>query len=112
MVQLIDLPALGIAALTFLGAFSRFTHGRYTPSFYQYQIDNAPDDESTRYIPVIDTLVGSALLLPQTRAIAAVVATLFQTIGVVLQVQKKGKYVVHGALTWAVAVTACWLSWK
>ena len=27
-----DIPALAVAALTFLGAFSRFTHGRYTPA--------------------------------------------------------------------------------
>ena len=114
MIALKDTPALATAGLTFLGAFSRFTHGRYTPSFYQYQIDHAPDDASTRYIPVLDTIVGTMLLLPQTRAIGAMISVFFLAIGAGLQIQKRGKpeYISQAVLTFAVAAVAAWLSWE
>lgn len=112
MVTAKDVPALATASLTFLGAFSRFTHGRYTPSFYQYQIDHAPDDKSTRYMPVLDCLVGTLLLLPQTRAFGALVAAFFLGVGVILQIQKKGIHVLYGIATFGMALAALRFSWE
>lgn len=112
MIALKDIPALAVAGLTFLGAFSRFTHGRYTPSVYRYQIDQAPDDASTRFVPIVDTIVTTLILLPQTRAVGVLVAALFLAIAVVLQVQKRGKYISQAALTFAVSIAAVWVSWK
>ena len=77
----------GTIFTTYLGAFSRLTHGRYTPSFYTYQLDRAPDDPSTRVIPYVDAALGTLLLFSKTRALAAGVCVLFQGIGVVMRVQ-------------------------
>jgi len=64
-----------------LGAFSRFTHGRYTQWWYAYQIDRAPDNESTRIVPWMDTAVGALLLYPRTRVFAAFLCVVFQIVG-------------------------------
>ncbi|KAM7195554.1 hypothetical protein V8F20_007450 [Naviculisporaceae sp. PSN 640] len=110
MVTPMDIPALATAGLTFLGAFTRFTHGQYTPAFYRYQLDHAPDNESTRYIPIMDTIVGALVLLPKTRVIGTLLSTFFLGIGLFLQAQKGGKYLPGAALTFATAVAAFWLS--
>ena len=82
-----QLALAGTVFTTYLGAFSRFTHGRYTPAFYAYQLDRAPDDASTRVIPFIDAALGTLLLFEKTRAVAAAVCVFFQGIGVGLRVQ-------------------------
>ncbi|KAB5527969.1 hypothetical protein GE09DRAFT_1064676 [Coniochaeta sp. 2T2.1] len=109
-----SIPRLYLISLCYLGAFSRFTHGRYTPTFYAYQIQHAQDDESTQYIPVIDTALGTLLLLGggRTRAVAALLCTLFQTIGVVQQLGK-GRRVRLGWLSLGMAVWEVWagLGW-
>ncbi|KAJ5111014.1 hypothetical protein N7532_001549 [Penicillium argentinense] len=53
------------AGLILVGAFSRLTHGRYTPQYYAFQVDRAPDDGSTAslIIPIIDLVIGLTLLL-------------------------------------------------
>ncbi|KAF5662750.1 host-specific ak-toxin akt2 [Fusarium heterosporum] len=56
---------ISLALLLFYGSASRFTHGATSAtSFYRYQNDRSPDDGTTlsRIIPVIDILVGSAIL--------------------------------------------------
>ncbi|KAB5585110.1 hypothetical protein GE09DRAFT_14946 [Coniochaeta sp. 2T2.1] len=58
-----SIPRIYLISLRYLGALSRFTHGRFTPTFYAYQIQHAPDDDLTRYIPVIDTTLDTLLLL-------------------------------------------------
>ena len=83
-----QLALSGAVLTTYLGAFSRLTHGRYTPSFYAYQLDRAPDDSSTRIIPYVDVLLGTLLFFHRTRAIAAGVCVLMQGIGVVLRVRE------------------------
>lgn len=84
-----QLSKYGLMALTYLGAFSRLTHGRYTPCFYQYQLERAPDDSSL--IPLMDLTLGTLLAFEKTRAAAAGLCTVFQTIGVVLQLKKGGQ---------------------
>ncbi|KAF4992835.1 hypothetical protein FGRMN_6887 [Fusarium graminum] len=71
---------ISLALLLFYGSASRFTHGATsTTSFYRYQNDRSPDDGSTlsRIIPVIDILVGSAIL---RRGISRKIATCFVAI--------------------------------
>lgn len=108
-----SIPRIYLLSPCYLGAFSRFTHGRYTPSFYAYQIQHAPDDESTRYIPVIDTTIGTLLLIggSRTRTVAAVLCALFQSIGVVQQLGK-GRRVRLGWLSLGMALGELWVSWS
>lgn len=71
-----------------LGAFSRFTEGRYTPRYHAYQENHRPNDGSTeaQIIPLIDTALGFMLILRRTRFIAAVVVNLFMVLGLVVQI--------------------------
>jgi len=107
-----ELPRLALVGLCYLGAFSRFTHGRYTPAFYQYQIDHAPDDESTRLIPFVDATLGTLILLlgGWTRTVAILVCVFFQGIGIVQQL-KRGRQAKFDVLSFIMAATAGWLSW-
>lgn len=97
-----------VVGITYLGAFSRFTHGRYTPRFHQYQVDRAPDDESTRYIPLIDLTVATLLLFPVTRTAAALLATAFQGFGILLRVKQQKPLLTDVAL----ATTAAFVAWQ
>ena len=100
--QLALLSSTGIA---FMGAFSRFTHGRYTPGFYAYQLDRAPDDETTRLVPVVDITVAILLLHPRTRVYAAAAFAAFQSFGLVLRF-KSGKSPAWDIVHWLSAVVA------
>jgi hypothetical protein len=73
---------LGLTSIVFLGAFSRFTHGVYTPSFYAYQLDRAPNNENTWLIPICDTLLGTLLLFFTTRPYGALLCALGQGVGI------------------------------
>jgi len=84
-----QLPKYSLIALTYLGAFSRLTHGRYTPRFYQYQLERAPDDNPL--IPIMDLTLGTLLAIEKTRVVAAGLCVVFQTLGVVLQLRKRGQ---------------------
>ncbi|KAK1760025.1 hypothetical protein QBC47DRAFT_118141 [Echria macrotheca] len=84
-------PTYALVALTYLGAFSRLTHGRYTPRFYQYQLERAPDDSSTQLVPVMDITLGTLLLFDRTRIAAAALCAFFQLVGFVLQLRKGGQ---------------------
>lgn len=57
LVMFAALARTALIVIVYLGAFSRFTHGEYTPSFYQYQLDLAPDNDSTRLTPVADAVL-------------------------------------------------------
>ena len=100
-----QLALLSSTGMAFVGAFSRFTHGRYTPSFYAYQLDRAPDDETTRLVPVVDITVGILLLFPRTRFFAAVGFAAFQSFGLWLRF-KSGKPPVWDIVHWLAAVVA------
>lgn len=77
-----------LVTLTLLGGFTRLTHGRYTPWFYAYQLDRAPDNELTKVIPYVDFAIAAMLLYQSTRGIAAALFALFQFYGVVKRVQE------------------------
>jgi len=86
-----EIPRFALIGLTFLGAISRFTHGRYTPAFYRYQVGRAPDDASTRFIPLVDVAVGTLLCLGGTKSVGTLLCVLFQGFGIVSQVRKGGQ---------------------
>ncbi|KAH8904159.1 hypothetical protein BR93DRAFT_971227 [Coniochaeta sp. PMI_546] len=106
-----EIPRLYLVALCYLGGFSRFTHGRYTPAFYRYQIDHAPDDESTRLIPFVDVTLGTLVLFlgGWPRTVAVLLCGVFQGIGIVQQL-RKGRQVKFGVLSFVMAASAGWLS--
>ncbi|KAL2841689.1 hypothetical protein BJY01DRAFT_249449 [Aspergillus pseudoustus] len=59
-----DIPIYTLSFILLLGAFSRFTHGAYTPGFYAFQEYHVPQDDSSissRVIPFCDALVGLTL---------------------------------------------------
>jgi hypothetical protein len=78
-----------ITAITFFGAFSRFTHGQYTPRFYAYQVDRAPDDGSMWMVPYMDVAVASMLLFSRTRTFALFLCVLFQGMGLAMRFQQE-----------------------
>lgn len=78
----------GVIAVIYLGAFSRFTHGAYTPGFYAYQLDRAPDNQATRGIPYADTVVATLALVRATRMHAFAFSTAAQVMGVALRLQE------------------------
>lgn len=77
-----------LVTVTLLGGFTRFTHGRYTPGFYAYQLDRAPDDGSTRFLPYLDFAVAALLVFPGTRGVGAMLFSVMQFIGVVMRVRE------------------------
>lgn len=76
------------SSILFLSAFSRFTHGRYTPRYHAYQEYHQPNDDETRsqIIPFVDALLGTLLLSRRTRLISAIVVDFFMIFGLVVQV--------------------------
>lgn len=97
MVLFLDkLPPYALAAVALLGAFSRFTHGQYTPVWYAFQEYHKPDDGSVgaKFVPIIDTLVGLSLILGRQRLkfSAACISLVSFTIGLAMQVQSGKKF--------------------
>ncbi|KAJ4424896.1 hypothetical protein N0V82_000399 [Gnomoniopsis sp. IMI 355080] len=80
-----------MVTLLLYGSFSRLTHGRYTPTFYDYQLDRAPDNASTRLIPFGDLVFAAGLMYPPTRAVAASLCALFMFGGVLHRTVGEGK---------------------
>ncbi|KIW34942.1 uncharacterized protein PV07_01679 [Cladophialophora immunda] len=89
-------PVYMLASVVLLGAFSRFTHGTYTPIWYAFQEYHLPDDGSTAatVTPVIDTLIGLTLLFGARalRLLAASISLLFFTAGLAMQIQAGKQY--------------------
>ena len=88
-----SLPTLYLGLHVLYGAFSRFTHGAYTPSFYAWQKSHmAPDDPNadSKIIPTMDTVIALSMLLGprKVRFGAAVIATVFVAIGLGMMVSK------------------------
>jgi hypothetical protein len=77
-----------LLTVTLLGGFTRLTHGRYTPGFYAYQLDRAPDNASTRIIPYVDFTVAALLVFPSTRGLAAMLCSVLQFGGVIMRVRE------------------------
>lgn len=99
-----------LISIAYLGAFSRFTHGQYTPSFYQYQLDRAPDNEYTRLIPIADTTLGTLVFFSKTRTVAALLCALAQGGGIVKRLQE-GKPIGPDVGMLSVAFTVFLTSW-
>lgn len=78
-----------ITAITSLGAISRFTHGRFTPGFYAYQLDRAPDDASTRLVPYMDVVLATTTVYSKTRPYALLTYSFFQAFGIKLRLAEK-----------------------
>lgn len=81
---------LAVSSITYIGAFSRITSGRYTPRFYAYQVDRAPNDASTRLIPVVDLSLGTLTVLPATRPYGLLGCFVLYSVGIILRL-KEGK---------------------
>jgi hypothetical protein len=90
------LPPLALAAFLYYGAFSRLTHGAYTPQFYAYQTDRYPDDGSpvATAAPIMDLAVGSLLLAPRQRVRfwGAVGFVCMHSVGLVMQLRSGKDY--------------------
>lgn len=100
---------VALISILYLGSFSRFTHGRYTPTYYKYQIDRAPDGEMMAYLPFLDSTLGTLLLFSLTRPLSAFIVVAFQGIGVLMRLHEK-KPVTLDAATLLIAITAFWTS--
>jgi hypothetical protein len=91
-----EIPRYLLASVILLGAFSRFTHGVYTPQYYAFQEYHSPDDSSTvaQVIPIIDTLIGLSLLFGtrMLRLGGAVLSLLFASLGTMMQIQANKSY--------------------
>jgi len=76
-----------LASIILLGAFSRFTHGRYTPWFHDYQQYHQPNDDTSTatIVPYVDLLLGTLVLSRKTRFFATIVADAFMIIGMAIQ---------------------------
>ena len=97
-----NLPIYILSSIVILGAFSRITHGIYTPQFYAFQEYHAPDDGSTlaQITPIMDTLIGMSLLLGSkaVRLGAASMAFGFFCMGLLMQLQSGKQYLADLAL--------------
>lgn len=80
--------------LVFLGAFSRFTHGIYTPRYYAYQEYHQPDDGSTvaQIAPFADSVLGFMLLSKKTRVYAAIIVDFFMIVGLMMQISARKRF--------------------
>lgn len=76
-----------LAGIILLGAFSRFTEGKYTPWFLDYQEYHKPNDDTptAAIISVVDLFLGFLILPRRTRFIAVIVAQAFMIFGMILQ---------------------------
>jgi hypothetical protein len=99
-----------LIGIVYLGAFSRFTHGRYTRSFYQYQLDRAPNNDYTRFIPFVDATLGTLVLISRTRTLAALFCAMLQGGGIVKR-SKEGKPIAQDAVLLSIALMAFLTSW-
>lgn len=79
---------LVLIGVALVGGFSRFTHGKHTPGFYAYQLDRAPDNAATRFLPYLDFAMAALLVLPSTRGAGAVLFSVMQFIGVVVRTRE------------------------
>lgn len=111
-----NLPIYLLASLVLLGAFSRFTHGVYTPQWYAFQEYHAPDDGSTvaTITPIIDAAVGLTLLFGSRalRLSAAAVSVLLMTMGLAMQVQAGKEYGADVALVALAGIAVSGLIWR
>lgn len=101
------------AALVFTGAFSRITHGQFTPRYYAYQEYHQPDDGSrtAQIVPLMDAVLGSMLFVGRTKVFAAILIDIFMVIGFIVQMIA-GKRVGIDLVMVATATGAVWQTWR
>ena len=89
-----DVVVYAFAGICFIGAFTRLTHGKFLPAFYEYQIDHAPDDGSiqAKAIPLMDILIGLGTLWRPTKLLALILGTFFVAIGAYFQFSSGKQY--------------------
>lgn len=113
---LATLPVYLLSSVVLLGAFSRFTHGKYTPQWYAFQEYHAPDDGSAVALitPIVDTIVGLTLLFGKrtVKLYAAGTSLVFFTMGLAMQMQASKEYKGDVALIALGAVAVTVLLWK
>jgi len=106
-------PIYALTSFLFLGAFSRLTHGVYTPRYYAYQTYRQPDDGSvvSMIVPVLDITLGLLLLLAPQRSArrtgAAITFVVMQTLGLVMQFSA-GKDFLGDVVLLALAIATVW----
>ena len=98
-----------LSAIELVGAFSRLTSGQYTPDFYAYQLERAPNNSSTRFIPFLDLILSISLWNSQTRKWSALSSTLFSLLGVLPRLSE-GKEITWDATLVALAAFAAFSS--
>jgi hypothetical protein len=111
MISLGNLPLYLFQAIIYLGAFSRFTHGRYTRSFHQYQVERAPDNAYTQLIPVFDVMLSTLLFSRRARLWASLFCAVAQGGGVVKRV-RDGKRVRWDVGILVIAVVVTGVAWQ
>jgi hypothetical protein len=108
--MLAALLRVGLQGILYYGAFSRFTHGEYTPAFHRYQLERAPNTEYTQIIPIFDVLLGSLLFSHRMRPWAALFIALAQGTGII-KLLLEGKDVTPDALLFTLAMIVFSTSW-
>ena len=102
----IPAPFTTASALILLyGVFSRFTHGKYTPTFHAYQLARAPDEHW--YLPVIALTLAVGILYPRTRRSMTRLNVLFMGSGVVIRLSQ-GKSALADAAQAGLALLGAW----
>lgn len=99
---------VSLIGVVYIGAFSLFTHGAHTPTFYAYQTDRTPN--APAIIPLADALLGTSLLFKKTRVWAATICTLDQG-GFIIKRLIEGKGVESDLGIFALAAGVAALTW-
>lgn len=109
MSQIKPITSLLLSTFLVYGAFSRLTHGTYTPSMHAYQTDRSPDDGSTTatVIPFVDLLFAGLILFPKTRVAGAALCTCFMALGMIARRFEGKDPMLDALLTFSVFV--CWM---
>ncbi|KAL2837213.1 hypothetical protein BJX68DRAFT_249972 [Aspergillus pseudodeflectus] len=105
------LPLYALSGILLLGAFSRFTHGVYTPQWYAFQEYHAPDDGSTLALatPIVDTIVALLVAIGSRKPKIYAAGFTFVTFATGLAMQVlAGKEYLGDIVLVAVAAAAVW----
>ena len=96
------LPTFLLGLILSYGAFSRLTHGSYTPRFYKYQTSRQPDDGSVAArLPIVMDLVLAPYLMfgsPAHRSVASIVFAAAQTFGIFKALNSGLDWTLDGAM--------------
>ncbi|KAG8984868.1 hypothetical protein FRB93_006217 [Tulasnella sp. JGI-2019a] len=90
MTRINDLLTTSLICVLLYGAFSRLTHGVYTPTFHAFQIDRAPGGGNTQanFIPFVDIAAALLTTFPKSRTVGATFVTVVSTLGLAMRLRK------------------------